>query len=105
MDINMKNHSLGVARSVIREIFEYGNSRAAVVGRENVYDFSLGNPSVPSPECIDKTIIDLVSKDTTLVHSYTSAQGAPATRKVISDSINRRFGETTTPDDIYIHIG
>ncbi len=105
MNINMKNHSLGVARSVIREIFEYGNSRAAVVGRENVYDFSLGNPSVPSPECIDKTITELVSKDTTLVHSYTSAQGAPVTRKVISDSINRRFSETTTPDDIYITCG
>lgn len=105
MNINMKNHSLGVARSVIREIFEYGNKRAAIVGRENVYDFSLGNPSVPSPSCIDETITNLVSADTTAVHSYTSAQGAPATRKAISDSINRRFDETTTPDDIYITCG
>ena len=40
---------LGTARSVIRELFEYGNQRAAVVGRENVYDFSLGNPRVPAP--------------------------------------------------------
>ena len=105
MNINMKNHSLGVARSVIREIFEYGNQRAAIVGRENVYDFSLGNPSVPSPSCIDETIAKLVKEDTIPVHSYTSAQGAPATRKAISDSINRRFDETTTPDDIYITCG
>lgn len=105
MGINMKNHSLGVARSVIREIFEYGNSRAAIVGRENVYDFSLGNPSVPSPECIDDTISKLVNGETTSIHSYTSAQGAPATRKAIADSINRRFDETATPDDIYITCG
>lgn len=105
MNINQKNHSLGVARSVIREIFEYGNSRAAVVGRENVYDFSLGNPSVPSPACIDETIARLVKEDTCAIHSYTSAQGAPATRKSIADSINARFGETATMDDIYITCG
>ena len=105
MNINKKNHSLGVARSVIREIFEYGNSRAAIVGRENVYDFSLGNPSVPSPECVDKTISNLVANETISVHSYTSAQGAPATRKSIADSINRRFDESVTPDDIYITCG
>lgn len=105
MNINEKNYSLGASRSVIREIFEYGNKRAMEVGRENVYDFSLGNPSVPSPECIDNTIKELVSNNTSAIHSYTSAQGALETRKSISDSINERFSETSTPDDIYITCG
>ena len=48
---------LGTARSVIRELFEYGKQRAAVVGPENVYDFSLGNPSVPAPDAVNETAI------------------------------------------------
>lgn len=106
MSINKKSHSLGTARSVIREIFEYGNTRASQVGRENVYDFSLGNPSVPSPKCIDETIARLVSEgDTCSVHSYTSAQGALPTRQSIANSINERFGESASADDIYITCG
>lgn len=103
--INKKYENLGKNSSCIRELFEYGKKRKAEVGDENVYDFSLGNPSVPSPSCIDETISELVKEDTTAVHSYTSAQGAPATRKAISDSINKRFDETTAPDDIYITCG
>ncbi|MCD8190725.1 MAG: pyridoxal phosphate-dependent aminotransferase, partial [Clostridiales bacterium] len=57
--LNEKMIGLGTARSVIRELFEYGNQRAAIVGRENVFDFSLGNPSVPSPPKVNETIVDL----------------------------------------------
>lgn len=103
MNINMNNHALGTSRSVIREIFEYGNTRALQIGRENVFDFSLGNPSVPSPDCIEKSIIRLSQNPS--IHCYTSAQGAPSVRKSIADSINRRHGTTVLADDIYITCG
>ena len=55
-------YKLGSQRSAIRELFEYGKQRAAVVGAENVYDFSLGNPTVPAPDCVNETIRDLTLK-------------------------------------------
>ena len=55
-------YQLGSQRSAIRELFEYGKQRAAVVGAENVYDFSLGNPTVPAPDCVNETIRDLTHK-------------------------------------------
>ena len=63
---------LGTARSVIRELFEYGKQRAAVVGAENISDFSLGNPSVPAPAKVNEVAIRLLqSEDPTLLHGYT----------------------------------
>ena len=58
--ISQKMVELGSKRSVIREIFEFGKKRAAEVGAENVFDFSLGNPSVPPPECVKETLLDLL---------------------------------------------
>lgn len=104
-EINSESIKLGSERSVIREIFEYGNMRAGVVGRENVYDFSLGNPAVPTPECINDTIRELVSDAGFNVHGYTSAQGALPARQSIAESITRRFGVSASPDDIYITCG
>jgi len=103
MNINLKNHSLGTARSVIREIFEYGNSRAKIVGRENVFDFSLGNPSVASPECIQNSIVKFASDPS--IHGYTSAQGSLEVRTAIANSINSRFDAKVTPNDIYMTCG
>ena len=70
---------LGTARSVIRELFEYGNQRAAVVGRENVYDFSLGNPSVPAPDAVNEAAIRILREQPELIHCYTSASRIPST--------------------------
>ncbi len=103
MNINLKNHSLGTARSVIREIFEYGNSRAKIVGRENVFDFSLGNPSVASPECIQNSIVKFACNPS--IHGYTSAQGSLEVRTAIANSINSRFDAEVTPNDIYMTCG
>ena len=65
--LNEKMYNLGAKSSVIREIFEYGKKRKAEIGEENVYDFSLGNPSVPSPDEVNNTLIKLISeKDPTL---------------------------------------
>ena len=96
---------LGTARSVIRELFEYGNQRIAVVGPENVFDFSLGNPSVPAPPQVNEEIIRILQEKPELIHCYTSAQGDFTARKRFADSLNRRFGENYTPDEFYITVG
>ena len=92
MGYNQKMFGLGNKRSIIREIFEYSKARAAEIGAENVFDFSLGNPSVPAPKEVDETIKRLLSeKDSVLLHGYTSAQGDLAVRRTISENINSRF--------------
>ena len=97
---------LGKVRSEIREIFEYGNKRKAEIGAENVFDFSIGNPSVPAPKIVDDTIKDLVDNfDSVALHGYTSAQGDAHVRQSISDYINGRFGTKLTANHIYMTCG
>lgn len=104
--ISEKMMGLGKKRSVIREIFEFGNKRRAEIGAENVYDFSLGNPSIPAPDFVNETMKKLVTEmDSVALHGYTSAQGAPAVRKAISDHINSRFNINATPDLLYMTCG
>ena len=104
--LNEKAYALGANRSCIRDLFEYGCQRAAIVGRENVYDYSLGNPSIPSPREVDETIREILSDtDTLLVHGYTSAIGDYATRKAISDDLNARYGVKTVPEEFFIGCG
>lgn len=104
--ISSKMAELGKKRSVIREIFEYGNQRAAQIGRENVFDFSLGNPSVPAPEVVNETIIDLCQNTSSLqLHGYTSAQGDAKVRQSIADSIKSRFGYNADANKIYMTVG
>ena len=77
LNINKNMMHLGNVRSVIRETFEYGNKRAKEIGRENVYDFSLGNPCVPAPDDVHNTMLNLLQNgDSVKLHGYTSAQGA-----------------------------
>lgn len=98
--------SLGTARSAIRELFEYGKQRAAVVGPENVFDFSIGNPSVPPPECVNATIKKLVDTvDPVLLHGYTSSQGDPEARRLIAENLNARFGSSYSADNLFMTVG
>ncbi len=104
--INEKMLALGTKRSVIREIFEYGNQRRAEIGAENVFDFSLGNPSIPAPDEVNKKMVKLLTEtDPVKIHGYTSAQGDPTVRSAIAESINKRFGIGATPDLIYMTCG
>lgn len=97
---------LGKVRSEIREIFEYGNKRKAEIGAENVFDFSIGNPSVPAPKSVDDAIIDLVNNfDSVALHGYTSAQGDAHVRETISNYINDKFGTNVTANNIYMTCG
>ena len=104
--LNEKMLKLGENRSVIREIFEYGNKRRAEIGAENVLDFSLGNPSIPAPKAVNDAMIKLLTDlDPVKLHGYTSAQGAPDVRKTIADSINKRFSVDADPNLIYMTCG
>ena len=104
--LNEKAYALGANRSVIRDLFEYGRQRAAVVGEENVFDYSLGNPSIPSPPAVNDAIRDILKDtDSLTVHGYTSAVGDYATRKAISDDLNARYGADTQPEEFFITCG
>lgn len=106
MVVSEKMYELGSKRSAIRELFEYGKQRAAIVGPENVYDFSLGNPSIPAPDCVNETIRRLTeSMDSISLHGYTSAQGDLETRKAIADYLNRTHKTSFTADNFYITMG
>lgn len=106
MIYNEKMYDLGSRRSAIRELFEYGKQRAAIVGAENVYDFSLGNPTVPAPECVDETIRRLTEElDCIRLHGYTSAQGDVETRTAIADFLNQTHGTHFDANDLYITMG
>ena len=94
---------LGTQRSVIRELFEFGKIRAAEVGAENIFDFSLGNPSIPAPAEVNETVKALLADmDSLALHGYTSATGDIATRTAIADDLNARYGTSISPDSLFI---
>lgn len=104
--INEKMYELGSKRSIIREIFEYCKARAKEIGAENVYDFSIGNPSVEPPIEIKNAIIDLVNNlNPVLLHGYTSAQGDYDVRNAIADNLNDRYNLALSADDFYMTCG
>lgn len=104
--LNEKKVGLGSRRSVIREIFEYGKKRKAEIGEENVFDFSLGNPSVPTPAAVTAALERIIKEtDPVRLHGYTSAQGDMAVRTKIAESIEKRFGFPANKDLIYMTCG
>ncbi len=104
--ISEKMINWGRKRSVIREIFEYGRARAKLIGADNVFDFTLGNPSIPTPDCVKETILKLLeTKDSVALHGYTLAQGDEAVRKAVADSITERFGAKVGTEHIYMTSG
>jgi len=106
MIVSEKMYELGSKRSAIRELFEYGKKRAAEVGADNVYDFSLGNPTVPAPDCVNDTINLLTEElDSISLHGYTSAQGDFDTRKAIADYLNKTYGTSFKANNFYITMG
>ena len=106
MGYNEKAFALGSRRSIIREIFEYSKQRAAQIGAENVFDFSLGNPSVEPPKEVHNALKSLLeTEDQTTLHGYTSAQGDLTTRTIVAENINKRFNAGVTPNNIYMTCG
>ena len=109
--INETMYAYGASKSSIREIAAYGSARKAEIGAENVFDFSLGNPSVPAPASVAASIERSLSLPPTQVHSYTPANGLPACREAIAASLTRRFAAemglrpVAGADDLYVTCG
>jgi len=104
--ISEKMIKLTKSNSVIRAMFEEGNRLAVLHGRENVYDFSLGNPNIPSPPAVNKAIVDIIqSEESTALHGYMSNVGYPAVREAIAGSLNSRFGTSFDEKNIIMSVG
>jgi len=104
--LNKKAYALGAQRSAIRELFEYGRQRAAIVGEDHVFDFSLGNPSIPSPPAVNEAIEEILRAcDPLSLHGYTSAAGDLQTRQAIADDLNQRFCADAKPEELFVGCG
>lgn len=103
---NQTAYELGANSCYIRELAAWGQARAAQIGSENVYDYSIGNPSIPAPREIEDTIRDILQNTPTVaIHGYTSAVGNLQTRQAIANDLNARYNQTITPDELFIGCG
>ena len=104
--VNSTMLDLGSNRSVIRELFEYGKKRAAECGAENVFDYSLGNPSIPSPAEVNENAVRIMRERSSIaVHGYTSAVGDNGVRTAIADDLNARFGTSYKKENLFMTCG
>lgn len=104
--ISKEMHKLGTKKSTIRTIFEYGKMRAEIVGEENIYDFSLGNPNVPTPKFITDELINILkNEEPSSVHSYTVASGNPEVRELLAKSLNKRFQTNFSGNNLFMTAG
>lgn len=104
--INQTMHQLGSSPSVIRELFAYGLQKAKEIGPENVFDYTLGNPSIPAPEAVNQAIRDILTDTPSIaVHGYSMAGGFEGTRAAIADNLNRRFGTDIKASNLFITCG
>ena len=92
--------------SAIRAMFEEGNRLKALYGEDKVFDFSIGNPNVPAPDCVQETIIDLVKNmDPVVLHGYMNNAGFEDVRQSIAESLNRRFGTNFAAKNLIMTVG
>ena len=103
--VNERMYKLGSEPSAIRELFAYGMARKAEIGDENVFDFSIGNPSVPAPDAVKQAVLDLMDEPPTELHGYTPASGDPRVRATVADHIRRCYGVDATPGNVYLTAG
>ncbi|MBQ8197316.1 MAG: pyridoxal phosphate-dependent aminotransferase [Clostridia bacterium] len=104
--INEKMRELGAKRSVIRELFEYSKARKMEIGEDNVFDFSIGNPSVPAPDCVNSAMTKLIKEENSvLLHGYTSAQGDTHVRQAVVDFINKTQNTCYSANSVYMTVG
>lgn len=103
--INQTMYDYGAQKSSIREIAAYASARKAQIGAENVFDFSLGNPSVPAPSQVDEAIREALVLPPQELHGYTPAPGLPSCRQAVAHSLNRRFGTDYTGEHVFMTVG
>lgn len=102
---NETMYERGNAPSAIRELFAFGMERKAQIGEDKVFDFSIGNPSVPAPDSVAETIRELADMAPAQLHAYSAAQGLESTRAAIAENLNKRFGTHYTADNLYLTMG
>lgn len=95
----------GRAGSCIRELSEYGAMRKKEIGEDNVFDFSIGSPSIPAPDCVNDSIAELIKGDSLSLHGYTTAAGLPSLRERIAEDLNERFGINIGIKNLYVTCG
>lgn len=105
MPVNQRSYEFGTSKSSIREIAAYGAQRKAQIGAEKVFDFSLGNPSVPAPDEVRQSIERSLGLPPVQLHGYTPAAGLVEVRQRVADSLNRRFGCDYGAGDLYMTCG
>ena len=104
--INEKSLAWGRSKSCIRELAGYASRRKAEIGEENVFDFSIGNPSVPSPPQVNQAIRELLDGCNDMqLHGYTPAPGLPSLRRAIAEDLNRRYDADIIPEMVYVCCG
>lgn len=104
--VSESNKSLGIKKSVIRGIFEYAKVRKSEIGEDKVFDFSIGNPSVPAPKTVTDTLSELIRDvPPEKLHAYTSAQGDANVRRAIAEYIENTYNAKVCADYIYITVG
>ena len=103
--INEKMYGLGDEPSVIRELFAYGLARKAEIGADNVYDFSIGNPSVPAPPVVRETMEELLKDDPVALHAYSPSAGLPDVRETIAAALAARYGVKASASNVYLTAG
>ena len=92
--------------SAVRAMFEEGARLAGIYGRENVYDFSLGNPNIPAPAEVNDAIRAVLDEEkSTFVHGYMTNAGYPDVRRTVAEDLNRRFGTDYTEANILMTVG
>ena len=92
--------------SIIREFAQYASKRAAEIGAENVFNYTIGNPSVPTTDDFNKGLIDLIqNEDSLALHGYSPTLTIYSVRKAVAESLNRRFGMEYVPEDIFMTSG
>ena len=96
---------IGRKPSCIRELFEYGLMMTEKVGKENVFDYSIGNPSVPAPKEVSEAMVELTKMDSLFVHGYTPAAGDIKTRQAIAEDLTERTGMRIDARDLFITCG
>lgn len=103
---NQKLYEIGTEPSVIRALFAYGLEKAQEIGPENVYDFSLGNPSIPAPEKVNQTIRELTeSVDSVSLHGYSMAAGFESLRETVAKGLSRRYDDSIQGKDLFFTCG
>lgn len=104
--MNKEMLNLGNNRSIIRELFEFSKTQKSILGAENVFDFSIGNPSVEPNQCVKELILDLLKEnDQCQIHGYTSAQGDIEVRDAIAKDLNNRYKTNYDSSMVYMTCG